>query len=76
MTDPPKPKIGHMPMTPGTPLADRIQALGYMLKDVAEGTGINRWRLNDYLNRRRRIMPRDRQRLTEFLHCEPEALGD
>jgi transcriptional regulator with XRE-family HTH domain len=62
------------PLTEGTKLADRVQALGLMLKDVAEGTGIDRWQLNDYLCRRVRITPRNLQRLAEFLQCEPESL--
>ena len=66
-------KPGH-PITAGTPLADRIILLGFEVKDVARGTGIDRWRLNDYLNCRKPIPPHALYKLARFLQCSPEAL--
>lgn len=62
------------PLTQGSKLADRMQALGYQQQDVADGTGIDRWQLNDYTNKRKKIGPRQLARLATFLQCEPEVI--
>ena len=64
------------PMTQGTKLADRMQALGYSVTDTAQGTGLSRFTLNDYLNQRYPIPPRQLNRLARFLHCQPEVIHD
>ena len=61
-------------LTPGTKLYDRLVLLGITLASVKEHTGICRWDMNDYLNRRRRISPNHLIRLCKFLRCEPEAI--
>jgi transcriptional regulator with XRE-family HTH domain len=66
---------GH-PLTQGTKLADRIQALGYTMQDVADATGVDRWRINDFLNRRKKPVPTVLRRFADFLECEPETLVD
>lgn len=63
-------------MTQGTKLADRIQALGYTVTDVVEGTGMDRWQINDYLNRRHRPGAKVLLRFARFLECEPETLRE
>lgn len=61
-------------MTEGTKLGDRIQALGYKVYEVADGSGVNRWTINDLLNRRCTPSPMHLVRLARFLECEPECL--
>lgn len=72
--DPPVRRGGGWPMTTGTKLADRLILCGFSLADVGRHTGICRWDMNDYLNRRRPISPNHLIRLCRFLHCEPEAI--
>jgi transcriptional regulator with XRE-family HTH domain len=62
--------------TRGTKLAERMDLLGYSVKDIATGTGIDRFMLNDYLNRRKPISPRHMMRLCAFLKCSAESLTD
>lgn len=57
-----------------TPLAQRIRLLGYTVTEVSQGTGIDRFYLNDYMYGRKRIIPRDVGRLCAFLKCEPETI--
>lgn len=70
----PSPRRASQPITPGTKLHDRIILMGYRLHEVATGTGIDRWRLNDYLNERVPIPPHALYKLARFLDCTPEAL--
>lgn len=58
-----------------TPLAKRMEVLGFQVGELAEMTGINRWRLNDYLHARRRISPSDVMKLSQALSCEPETIS-
>lgn len=57
-----------------TPLGQRMELLGYTVREVADGAGVDRWHLNDYLNHGVVIGPRHMARLCAFLKCEPEAL--
>jgi transcriptional regulator with XRE-family HTH domain len=63
-------------MTEGTKLAARIKALGYSLNEVCDGTGMDRWQINDYLNRRHRPRTKTLLRFARFLECEPETIRD
>lgn len=53
-----------------------MDLLGYGVFEVADGSGVDRWKLNDYLNHGKTISPRDMMRLCAFLKCEPEGLVD
>ncbi len=66
---------GH-PMTRGTKLAARIDALGYQLVDVTAATGIDRWCLNNYLNLRTKPSKASMRKLCAFLQCEPEHISE
>lgn len=57
-----------------TKLGQRMDLLGYTMKEVAAGAGIDRWFLNDYLNHGKSISPRHMVRLCAFLKCQPESL--
>lgn len=57
-----------------TKLAARMDLLGYTVTDVANGAGVNRWHLNDYLHKRKQIAPIHLARLCTFLKCSPESL--
>lgn len=57
-----------------TPLAQRMELLGYTVAEVAKGAGVDRWHLNDYLNHGKSISSRHMARLCAFLKCEPETL--
>lgn len=58
-----------------TPLAKRMEVLGFQVNELSAVTGINRWRLNDYLHARRRISTSDMFKLTAALSCEPETIA-
>jgi plasmid maintenance system antidote protein VapI len=57
-------------------LGARIAALGYTVGEVAEGAGVDRWHLNDYMHGRKSITPLHMVRLCAFLKCQPESLVD
>lgn len=65
-----------MPRTYGrdTKLGQRMELLGYTVGEVADGAGVDRWHLNDYLNHGKNISALHMQRLCAFLKCEPETL--
>lgn len=58
-----------------TKLGQRMELLGYTVFEVARGAGVDRWKLNDYLNHGKAITSRDMMRLCAFLKCEPETLA-
>lgn len=56
------------------PLGRVMSEKGYQVNDIARLTGVDRWRLNDYLHGKRNPTPAILAKLAEVLDVEPGEL--